>query len=128
MGEETRGRRKRIAEDIEKLVNDVASAAGSVGETLRDTIKETVEGARSARDSVVMVRVNKESLSRLEDLIEAGMASSRSEAAAYLITEGIKSRQGLFDRIAEKIEQIRRSRDELRTLLEDEDARPASPE
>ena len=120
-------------EDIESLVEDVSKvvtvavtrgseAAGTVGERLRETIQ-------GARDSVVMIRVDKESLTRLDDLVEAGISGSRSEAGAFLIGEGVKARQGLFDRIAEKIEQIRAAKDELRQLLEDEEPpdEPSSP-
>ena len=51
---------------------------------------------------------------------------SRSEAAAFLIAEGIKSRQGLFDRIGEKISEIRRAKEELRQLVEEGDD-PGAP-
>ncbi len=126
------GHARRLADDIEGLVGDInkvvrvavvrgTDAAETVGETVRDTVKEAVGGARSARDSVVMIRVDKESLLRLDDLVESGISGSRSEAAAFLISEGIKARQGLFDKIADKIEEIRRAKDELKTLLEDED-------
>ena len=139
MNDEGTGKRKRkIVQDIEELVDDVNKAvrvavtrgsdvAESVGENLKDTIKETIVGVRSARDSVVMVRVDKESLARLDELVEAGLANSRSEAAAFLISEGIKSRQGLFDKMAEKIDHIRATREELRRLLnEEENPSPAS--
>ena len=86
-----------------------------------------LEGVRASRDNVVMVRTNKESLDRLDELVEGGIANSRSEAAAFLIAEGIKARQGLFDRISEKIEEIRRTKDELRLLIEEEDRGQPAP-
>ena len=132
MSEENKQKPRGIVEDIENLFEDVnkavrvavvrgSCASGAVGETLKDTIRETIKGARSARDSVVMVRINKESLARLEELVEAGIAGSRSEAAAFLIGEGIKSRRDLFARIAEKIDQIRATRKELRRLVDEEE-------
>ena len=136
MSEEDRERRgghaKRLAEDIEGLVGDInkvvrvavtrgSDAAETLGETVRDGVKDAIGGVRPARDSVVMIRVDKDSLARLDDLVESEISGSRSEAGAYLITEGIKARQPLFDKIAGKIEQIRRAKDELRTLLEDEE-------
>jgi Arc/MetJ-type ribon-helix-helix transcriptional regulator len=72
-----------------------------------------------------MVRVNKESLEKLDELVEAGIVNSRSEAAAFLIVEGTKARQGLFDRISSKIEEIRNAKQELKKLLE-EDEDPSS--
>ena len=118
-GEENR---KRLREGIEIIVDEAKAAAKSAirrsgVETLGENLKETLEGALSARDIVVMVRLNKGSLSRLDELVEAGVVNSRSESAAFLISEGIKARAALFDRISEKIEDIRRARQELRDLL-----------
>lgn len=126
MNQEKKKTTRKLIEDVETLVDDVgevvrvavvagSGAAQSVGESLRDTIK----GMRSARDNVVMVRVNKEILEKLDELVEAGLLKSRSEAAAFLIGEGVKARQGLFDTIADKIDQIRDAREELQKLLEE---------
>jgi Arc/MetJ-type ribon-helix-helix transcriptional regulator len=68
-----------------------------------------------------MVRTTKESVEHLDTLVEAGIAGSRSEAAAFLIGEGVKARQELFDKIADKVDQIRKTKEELRGLL-DQDA------
>ncbi len=132
MSEQGKDRRKKLIEDVETLVDDAgeavrvavisgSGAALSVGESL----KETIQNVRAARDSVVMVRVNKESLEKLDELVEAGIVNSRSEAAAFLIVEGTKARQGLFDRISSKIEEIRNAKQELKKLLE-EDEDPSS--
>ena len=137
MEDEPKNRRRRILDDVEEIVGDVSKVvrvavtrgsevAESVGENLKETLKDTIHGVRSNRDSVVMVRVDKESLAKLDDLVDAGLANSRSEAAAYLIGEGVKSRKGMFDKIAEKIENIRKAKEELREILEQEDNPPAS--
>ena len=133
MEEEPKSRRRRILDDVEDIVGDVSKvvrvavirgseAAESVGENLKETIKDTIHGSHSTRENVVMVRVDKESLAKLDDLVEAGLANSRSEAAAYLIGEGVKSRKGMFDKISEKIENIRKAKEELREILEQEDS------
>ena len=132
MGHEHGHRRRRIVEDIENVVDEVnkvvrvgvvrgSEIAENVGESLRDSIRDTLRGVRSSRDNVVMVRTNKDSLDRLDELVEGGIANSRSEAAAFLIAEGIKARQGLFDRISEKIKEIRMAKEELRLLVDEED-------
>ena len=101
--------------------NRGSELAGSVGQSLKDTIQDTIQAMRgTGRDSVVMVRVNQESMERIDELIETGLVGSRSEAAAYLIAEGIKARQGLFDGISSKIEAIRKAREELQSLLNEE--------
>ena len=116
--------KKRIVEGIEIVVDEakagVRKAIRSSGvESLGENLKETLQGALSARNSVVMVRLNEESLARLDDLVEAGVVNSRSESAAYLIGEGINARTDLFDRISNKIDQIRKAKKELKELLDE---------
>ena len=127
--------KKRIVEGIEIIVDEAKSAAAeaaaearSAAESLGDNLKQTLQGALSARENVVMVRLNKESLSRIDELIDAGMVNSRSGAAAFLISEGIKSRAGLFGRISEKISEIRKAKDELRELLNEPTSNGANEE
>ena len=126
-----REERRRLSENVDEIVDEVnktvrtaivksVDAAESIGENIRDTIQEM----RGSRDNVVMVRVDRASLDRLDDLVEAGIVGSRSEAAAFLISEGVKARQGLFDRISEKIGEIRRAKEELRRMVEGEEERP----
>jgi hypothetical protein len=67
-----------------------------------------------------MVRVSKEAIESLDTLVEAGIAGSRSQAAAFLISEGVKARQELFDKIADKVDQIRKTKEELRGLLDED--------
>ena len=113
-----------LVEDANNVLNSAAisssKTAQSVKGRLKNRINETRDAVRSARDSVVMVRINKTSLSRLDELVEAKIVRSRSEAAACLIEKGIESKQDLFDIMAEKLEQIRQTRDELSHLLEDD--------
>ena len=122
-----RDERRRMSENVDEIVDEVnktvrvaivkgVDAAESIGENIRDTI----QGMRGSRDNVVMVRVDKASLDRLDELVEAGIMGSRSEAAAFLIAEGIKGRQPLFDRIGEKIHEIRQAKEELRRMVEEE--------
>ena len=135
MSEDSKSGRRRIKEDLGHFAEDVnkavsavvvtgANAAESIGESLKDTIGDTLKGVRAARDSVVMVRVDKESLARLDDLVESGISSSRSDAAAFLISSGIRDRKGLFEKIDEKIEEIRKAKEELRLLLEQDEKEP----
>ena len=125
--------KRRLSENVDEIVDEVnktvrtaivkgVDAAENIGENIRDTI----QGMKGSRENVVMVRVDRASLDRLDDLVEAGIMGSRSEAAAYLIAEGIRARQGLFDRIGEKIGEIRRAKEELRRLVDEgDDADPS---
>ncbi len=132
--EDLKGKSKKLLDDLDDVVDEMnkvvreavgrgTEAVGVLGENVKQTWQETVRGQRSARTSVVMVRVDTDSLHRLDELIEAGLCSSRSEAAHFLITAGIDAKQGTFDKIGEKIEDIRKAKRELRDLLrEDADA------
>lgn len=88
---------------------------GAISENVKDAIRNM---AGSSRNNVVMVRVTEESLAQLNQLVEAGIAGSRSEAAAFLIGSGAHARKDLFEKIAEKVEEIRKAREELRHLIE----------
>ena len=114
-------RRERVIRNVGQTVTDAVvrgtDEAVSVAENLKETIKSKASTERATRDNVVMVRVDGESLSKLDELVEAELAGSRSEAAAFLITEGIKSREPLFDAIAAKVAEIRKAKDELREML-----------
>ncbi len=112
-----------IIKSVSTSYNRGSKVAGSVGRSLKDTVQDTIKAMRgTGRDGVVMVRVNQESMERIDELIETGLVSSRSEGAAYLIGEGIKAHQGLFDGISSKIEAIRKAREELQNLLNEEGA------
>ena len=69
------------------------------------------------RDNVVMVRVDEENLNRIDELVESGQFSSRSEATAFLISEGVKSKQQMFEKMAEKVSQIQDLRTELEAMI-----------
>ena len=84
---------------------------------------------RAGRENVVMVRVDDDSKAKLDELLDSGIVNSRSEAAAFLIAEGIKARSQLFETISAKVQDIRQKKEELRRLLEDDgELTPSSEE
>ena len=109
-----------LVEEVQKVVKVAIKQGASAAETIGENIKGTIHEVRFKRDNVVMVRMDVDSLKKLDDLVEAGISGSRSEASAFLIAEGIKSRQGLFDRMADKVEEIRKAREDLRQMVGDE--------
>jgi hypothetical protein len=56
----------------------------------------------------------------IDTLVSAGIFKGRAEAAAFLIDEGIKAQSGLFQRIQNKLGEIERIRQELRTSVSEE--------
>ena len=118
-----------IVEEVNQTVRITVEKGSAHAERLGENLKETIQGMRAGRDNVVMVRVDDNSKSKLDELLDAGIVNSRSEAAAFLIGEGIKARSQLFDTISGKVEDIREKKEELRRLLEEDgEAMPASEE
>ena len=95
---------------VTKAVKDTLRAVGETGETL--------VGALQNRDNVVMVRVHKDTLHQLDMLVDAEITRSRSESAAFLIGEGVKANQALFNKIKGVTDQIEKLRAQLRQTIQ----------
>src|SRR5215475_15388207 len=107
-------------DELASSVREVAQKTGEAFNKATESIGKAIDSALAARDHVVMVRVNDESLRKIEALAESGIFKSRSEAAAFLIAEGVKAQSELFKRIEEKIDQIDRLRAELKMIVDQE--------
>jgi len=66
----------------------------------------------ASRSNVVASRIGDEELRVIDMLIEAGLFSTRSEAVAYLVSEGIKARKDALDKVSSALEEIRKIRKE----------------
>lgn len=97
-----------------KIKDKVAKGISSGAESMSSVVKKALQ----AREHVLMVRVNEETLIHINQLMDAGLFRSRSEAAASLIAEGIAAKAELFKHIVEKTEKINRLKEELRELAE----------
>ncbi len=99
----------------EKSTGSKATAAALKDALERvESLGKTLTTALQDRANVVMVRVNDDALRHLDMLVEADITKSRSESAAFLITEGVKANRGLFDKIGSITEQIATLRAQLR--------------
>lgn len=101
-----------------------ATTRPSSGASLRSAIEKSMESLSKAlgaaledRANVVMVRVNDDALQHLDMLVEAEVTKSRSESAAFLINEGIRANQTLFEKIGEITRQIAELREQLRQTM-----------
>lgn len=90
-------------------------------ENLTEYLGKALGSALQDRANVVMVRVNNDSLSYLDMLVEADVTKSRSESAAFLINEGIKANEALFNRIREITDQIASLKSQLRQTVKGEE-------
>jgi hypothetical protein len=104
-----------LEDDFSPVTKAVKNTIRAVGET-----GETLVGALQNRDNVVMVRVHKDILHQLDMLVDAEITRSRSESAAFLISEGVKANQALFGKIKGVTDQIEKLRAQLRQTIQSE--------
>ena len=116
------------AEEAEEKAGGVKSSASKTineafkqVETFTESISKALGSALQDRANVVMVRVNDDSLAYLDMLVDADITKSRSESAAFLINEGIKANEGLFNQIREITDQIAALRAQLRETVQVEE-------
>ena len=109
-------------DELASSVKEVAQKTGEAFNKATESIGNAIDSALAARDHVVMVRVNDDSLKSLDALVQTGIFKSRSEAAAFLISEGVKAQAPLFERISERIKEIERLRAELKGIVKPAEA------
>jgi hypothetical protein len=68
------------------------------------------------KNNVVTCRLDDHAVEALDALVEAGIRSTRSDAAAWLIAAGIEAHRPLFDRVEATIAEIRRLRAEAQQI------------
>ena len=108
-------------DDKSNVGNSVRDMAARIPEQLsaigRD-ISRTIERAISAKDDYMLaVKVSGDASHKLGQLVQAGVFGTRSEAASFLIDEGIKTQTELFTRVEQKLAEIERLRAELRGMV-----------
>lgn len=81
--------------------------------------------AEFSREHVVMVRVDADTLEALDAWVRSGAVSSRSEAAALFIREGLRVRARELDQLRDALQEVeeaqRRLQDRVKQVLEPED-------
>lgn len=82
-------------------------------------LAERILNKAEGRGNVVMARLSDDALARLNQLVEATVFNSRSEAAAFLIAAGIESQRELFDRLSAHTDEIRKLKEQLRQVALD---------
>ena len=107
---------KKRKSTLDELGNHVEKFAAKTAES----IKKVIDKALASRNTVLTIRVNDDSNKKLSMLVEAGLFKSRSESAAFLIQEGIKSQESLFSKISGKLEKIDKIKDELKYIVSEE--------
>ena len=75
--------------------------------------------AAPAKSNVVACRIDKRDLDAIDALIEAGIRSTRSDAAAWLIHAGIEANKELFEKVDGTVAEIRRLRMVVQQLVQE---------
>jgi len=114
--EESTEKEKKKQSALDDFGNHVEKFAVRTAES----IKKVVDKALSSRNTVLTIRVNDESNTKLNMLVDSGLFKSRSESAAFLIQEGIKRQEVLFHKISSKLERIEKIRDDLKKIVWEE--------
>jgi Arc/MetJ-type ribon-helix-helix transcriptional regulator len=100
--------------------DDLASSVRGFAQRLPESINRAIESAQTAlsnRINAITVHVDDESQREIDQLVDAGIFKNRSESAAFLISEGLRTRRDLFDAIGSRIAEIERLRSEMRALV-----------
>jgi ATP-dependent Clp protease ATP-binding subunit ClpA len=78
--------------------------------------------------NVVTCRIGDRDLDALDALVEAGIRSTRSDAASWLIHAGIETHSDLFNKVYATVEQIRQLRSEAKRMALEGSTRPVADE
>lgn len=101
----------------QRTLDELGSHMEKFATKTAESIKKVLDKAMIARNTVLTIRVNDESNKKLRMLVDTGLFKSRSESAAFLIQEGVKSQEDLFSKISSKLEKIDKIREELKTII-----------
>lgn len=107
-------------DQIAAKIDEIESQVEKLTIKPTSSIKRIIDLALANRNIVLTIRVNEESNKKLNMLVDAGLFKSRSESAAFLIEEGIRSQAPLFKKITERLEKIDRIREELKNIVTEE--------
>ncbi|MCL6649152.1 MAG: ribbon-helix-helix domain-containing protein [Chloroflexi bacterium] len=107
--------------DPQRSLNELGDLLQGIGRTIEESISRL-----GTRGNVITVRVNDRALEAIDALIAAGIFKTRSEAAAYLIDEGISAKAAVFEEVNATARRINELRDQMKDLLRQGIRRPAT--
>ena len=112
--EANNGQNPEVAEAVATVINEAVK--------FFDVLGKAVITAAQDISNLMVIKVDGDTRKHLDLLVDAGVATSRRDAAATLLDAGIGAKQTTFDRIQQTQAQIHELRQQIRTLV---DARPA---
>ncbi len=92
---------QQFFQDLEDLGRTVGKAAGKLAEEIT---------------GLMVIKLDKDHREDLDILVDAGLASTRAEAALKMIRDGIRSNESLYQKAQKTRQQIDSLRNQLRSL------------
>ena len=87
---------------------------------IADDLRSSLDAlGKSARDQVLMVRVDKDTVEELDAWVETGAMKSRSAAAAFFIREGLQVRSSEFGELKSAVDAVAEAKARLRNAARD---------
>ena len=111
---------KKKTKEYKSTLNELGSQVEKLAVKTAESVKKVIDKALAARNTVMSIRINEDSNKKLKMLVDVGLFKSRSESAAFLIQEGIKSQDALFDKISSKVKKIDQIKKEIKGIVSKE--------
>ncbi|MFN4046447.1 MAG: ribbon-helix-helix domain-containing protein, partial [Acidilobaceae archaeon] len=91
-----------------------------VGEALKSALEEVRRAAESVSAATVIssIRLREEDAKVVDELVDAGIFKSRSEAVAFFVRKGIEASKEWLEKVRENIRKIRELQEEVKRELE----------
>ena len=114
----------------EGMAAGILESVGIDADGLRSNVAAILSSGQEPmprKSNVVTCRVTGTDLDAIDALVEAGIRTTRSDAAAWLIHAGIQSNRELLGRVADTVAEIRRLREVAQALAGDGDQAASAP-
>ena len=108
-----------MAKTRQNVIDVVSQSRVMGGKSAVGTLPE----AGPSKDNVITCRIPSGDLEAIDALIEAGIRSTRSDAASWLIHAGIQANLDLFDKVYSTVAEIRRLREQAQSAAKDLESR-----
>ncbi len=105
-----------ITDMIDDLIEDITSSIEDTWDDLEERLERLSESFKTRQ--VVSVRIRENDLNIIDQLVDAGIFRSRSEAVAYFTRKGISASKQLINKVLEQAKKIKELQESIRRELE----------
>lgn len=112
----------RVPRVVIRSVEDTFNSMAEIFKSIEEAVEEGLENvARGRLSNVISARIGRKELELIDQLVDAGIFRSRSEAIAYFVRRGVESSKEWIEKALEKAKKIRELQESIRKELEDLD-------